>query len=60
MQFLVETDVLTEYLVAPSGEATTLRTALASGVCYTTMINALELFRAATTKKEREPLACRY
>jgi len=54
MQFLVETDVLTEYLVAPAGEATTLRKALAQGVCYTTMINALELFRAAATKEESD------
>jgi hypothetical protein len=54
MQFLVETDVLTEYLVAPAGEMTTLRKALAQGVCYTTMINALELFRAAATKEESD------
>ena len=54
MQFLVETDLLREYLVAPAAEATTLRKALSVGVCYTTMINALELFRAARTKKEAD------
>ena len=54
MQFLIETDVLTEYLVAAKGKETILRKALASGVCYTTMYNALELFRACSTKEESD------
>jgi hypothetical protein len=54
MQFLVETDVLREYLTAASGEETLLRKALAKGVCYTTMYNALELFRAAGSKEESD------
>lgn len=54
MQFLIETDVLSEYLVAAKGEETILRKALAAGVCYTTMYNALELFRAAATKDESD------
>ena len=54
MQFLIETDVLCEYLIAAKGEETILRKALATGVCYTTMYNALELFRAAKTKEESD------
>lgn len=54
MQFLVETDVLGEYLVAGKEEDTLLRKALSKGVCYTTMYNALELFRAAKTKEESD------
>lgn len=54
MQFLIETDVLCEYLIAAKGEETVLRKALAMGVCYTTMYNALELFRAAKTKEESD------
>ncbi len=46
-QYLVETDVLAEYLVAAPGERSLLREALRYSVCYTTMLNALELFRAA-------------
>jgi hypothetical protein len=56
VQFLIETDVLTEYLIAPAGEETLLRTALAKGVCYTTMLNALELFRKAQTKSENDAI----
>ena len=54
MQFLIETDVLREYLVAAKGEETILRKALVTGVCYTTMYNALELFRAANGKEESD------
>jgi predicted nucleic acid-binding protein len=54
VQFLIETDVLREYLIAPKGEETVLRKALSSGVCYTTMYNALELFRACSSKEETD------
>jgi predicted nucleic acid-binding protein len=51
MQFLIETDVLREYLISSKSGESFLRKALATGVCYTTMLNALELFRAADTKE---------
>jgi len=54
VQFLIETDILKEYLIAATGEETVLRKALAAGVCYTTMVNALELFRACTSKEETD------
>ena len=57
MQFLIETDVLREYLIAVPGEETTLRKALALGVCYTTMYNALELFSAAISKLETDTVS---
>ncbi|HEY6171510.1 MAG TPA: hypothetical protein VIX80_04535 [Candidatus Kapabacteria bacterium] len=52
-QFLIETDVLGEYLVSRNS---LLRTALLEGVCYTTMYNALEIFRLAKNEAEREVL----
>ena len=56
MQFLIETDVLREYLIAGKGKETLLRKALSKGVCYTTMYNALELFRAAKTKEDSDAI----
>ena len=54
MQFLIETDVLREYLISEQSGESALRKALASGVCYTTMVNALELFRATSTPEEHD------
>ncbi len=54
MQFLIETDVLKEYLIAAKAEESLLRKALTKGVCYTTMYNALELFRATMTNEESD------
>src|SRR5579872_5124709 len=54
MQFLIETDVLREYLVSAQPGESILRTALATEVCYTTMVNALELFRASRTNEEHD------
>jgi len=53
-QLLVETDLLADYLVAQPGETSLLRTVLSHVQCYTTMLNALELFRAAESVAERE------
>ncbi|MEI8134610.1 MAG: hypothetical protein WCH46_05960 [bacterium] len=53
MQFLVETDVLCDCLCATE-PGSLLRSALSRGVCYTTMLNALELFREAKTPNEKE------
>jgi hypothetical protein len=50
-QYLIETDVLHEYLVTKNS---LLRTALSEGVCYTTMYNALEMFRLAKNEGEKE------
>ncbi len=52
MQFLIETDILTDYLHHSGAETSVLRKALARGVCYTTMLNAFEVFRSATSKDE--------
>ena len=56
MQFLIDTDVLRDYLIARKEEETLLRKALTKGVCYTTMYNALELFRAAGNKEETDAI----
>ena len=56
MQFLIETDILNDYLTHRSsdGEPSLLRQALAQATCYTTMINAMELFASATDQKSRD------
>lgn len=56
MQFLIETDILNDYLMHRSsdGEPSLLRQALAQVTCYTTMINAMELFASATDQKSRD------
>jgi predicted nucleic acid-binding protein len=54
-QLLIETDILAEYLTAAPG-ASRLRQALRQSVCYTTMLNALELFRASANDKQREAI----
>lgn len=51
MDFLVETDILVEYLTT---ENSTMRDALAKGVCYTTFNNALQLFALAKSPQEEE------
>jgi predicted nucleic acid-binding protein len=53
-QLLIETDVLSDYLTTPEGETSLLRLALQRASCYTTMINALELFRAASTTLQHD------
>ncbi len=56
MQFLIETDILNDYLIHRSsqGESSMLRQALAQATCYTTMINAMELFASASDQKSRD------
>lgn len=50
-QFLIETDIFAEFLFAEPGTRTTLTELLARGRCYTTFVNALELFRAARSPR---------
>jgi hypothetical protein len=66
-KFLIETDVLAEFLVAgpsvergravPPEEPSLLRRALGVSVCYTTMLNVMELFRATASDPERNAIA---
>ncbi len=53
MQYLIETDILYDYLTHRSPEPSVLRRALSQGVCYTTMLNAMELLRMAKSEAER-------
>jgi predicted nucleic acid-binding protein len=53
LQLLIETDILAEFLVSDEPEPTLLR-ALKQHVCYTTMLNAFELLRAARSNAEHE------
>lgn len=48
---LAETDIIAEYLTE---EDSTMRKALSQSVCYTTFVNALELFAVARTPEEEE------
>ena len=52
MQFLIETDILYDYLTHRSSTGSVLRHALSQGVCYTTMLNAMELLRMAKSEQE--------
>jgi predicted nucleic acid-binding protein len=53
MQLLIETDILYDYLTHEASEPSVLRTALSQCTCYTTMLNAMELFRIAATDSEQ-------
>ncbi len=50
--YLIETDILSDYLLGRDRD--TVLTALQSGSCYTTMYNAMELFRASRNETERQ------
>jgi predicted nucleic acid-binding protein len=50
---LVETDLLVEYLLAGPGEPTLLRALLESITCYTTFVQAAELYSAVRDDAER-------
>lgn len=54
-QVLIETDILAAFLVASeSGPEPLLQQALKRYVCYTTMLNAFELLRAARNENEQQ------
>lgn len=50
---LVETDLLAEYLLAGPGEPTLLRALLESITCYTTFVQAAELYSTVRDDNER-------
>ena len=50
---LVETDILVEFLTAPAGEPSLLRLLLAEIPCYTTFVQAAELYSCAGTDAEK-------
>ncbi|MBN1301318.1 MAG: PIN domain-containing protein [Melioribacteraceae bacterium] len=45
-EFLVDTDVLAEHLTGNPGSKTALEKAMLNGTCFTTVLNASELFLA--------------
>jgi predicted nucleic acid-binding protein len=51
--YLIETDVLAEWLVASPEEPVVLDGALRTGRCYTSMLNATELLAACRSDSER-------
>lgn len=50
---LVETDVLAGYLIAPATAPSVLRLLLQSATCFTTFINAAELYSLPTNDEEQ-------
>ena len=50
---LVETDILVDFLTAPQGEPSLLRLLLAELPCYTTFVQAAELYSCAGTDGEK-------
>lgn len=52
-ELLVETDLIAEYLTAPVGTVPALRDLLRSARCFSTFIQAAELFSLAKTEEEQ-------
>lgn len=50
---LVETDILVEYLTSPAAASSLFRRLLCSVVCYSTFVQAAEIYSAAVTPEER-------
>lgn len=56
-EFLVETDLLVEHLTFKKGSLKSgLETAMETGICFTTVINASELFFAAENDVEKKSI----
>jgi predicted nucleic acid-binding protein len=50
---LIETDIIIDYLTASPGETPLLRRLLEAVTCYTTFLNAAEIYSAARGDEER-------
>ncbi len=50
---LVETDLIASFLTAPAGERPLLRRLLETTTCYTTFVQAAEIYAVATSDQER-------
>ncbi len=50
---VLDTGIFRAHLTAPKGDMTALRAALRTWFCYTTVFNAMELFRDARTARQR-------
>ncbi len=50
---LIETDILIDFLTAPAGDPSLLRMVLAELPCYTTFIQAAELYSTASSDEEK-------
>ncbi|HLA99823.1 MAG TPA: hypothetical protein VJO14_00430 [Bacteroidota bacterium] len=53
-KIVLDTDIFTAHLAAKRSEFTALRSALSEYFCYTTVFNAVELFAAARTTREKK------
>lgn len=53
-EFLIETDILLEHLTQKKSTESILDKAMISGTCFTTVINASELFFACSNDMERK------
>ena len=55
IEFLIENDILIDHLTQKDLSATsTLEIAMTSGICFTTVVNASELYFHSSTQKEKE------
>ncbi len=52
--FLIETDVLADHLSVLKSDTSDLEIAMQTGICYTTAINAAELFYSVADLKEKD------
>ncbi|AFN73427.1 hypothetical protein MROS_0183 [Melioribacter roseus P3M-2] len=53
-EYLIETEILIEYLESDSGERTALEMLMERGLCFTTVINSAELFFNANNETRNE------
>jgi predicted nucleic acid-binding protein len=53
-EYLIETDILIEYLESDAGERTALEMLMERGLCFTTVINSAELFFNANNETRNE------
>ncbi|HEX3073434.1 MAG TPA: PIN domain-containing protein [Ignavibacteriales bacterium] len=53
-EFLIDTDILADHLSALREDESDLELALQAGICFTTVINASELFYSVANLKEKD------
>ena len=51
--FLIDTDILVDHLTQSRDSKSMLEKAMAAGICFTTVINASELYLAAASDEEQ-------
>lgn len=59
MKLLIETDILADHLINKAGEESVLEKAMSAYICFTTVLNASEIFYAVGIQREEADLLLR-